>query len=76
MYRSVLQMSAKTIGVRIPAAEVELWFKAKGNRSWKEIAESGLFGDHKPTDIPSYDEMEAFVKSYVDQKIAELKKND
>jgi hypothetical protein len=60
-------LSAKTIGVRIPASEVELWFKAKGDRSWKEIAETGLFGDHKPFDVVTYDEMQA----YVDQKIAE-----
>ncbi len=58
---------SQTLSVRIPKQEVDLWIKARGNRKWKEIVETGLFGDHKPFDVVTYDEMQA----YVDQKIAE-----
>ncbi len=56
------------ITIWLPEKERELWRKAKGDRSWREIAEYGLFGDHKPNDVVSYDEMIA----YVEKRLSEL----
>jgi hypothetical protein len=55
--------------IKVPESEKELYYKAKGNRTWKAIMEDALFGDQKPTDLVSYAEMEAFFN----QKIEELK---
>jgi len=59
---------SKVIAFRIPNEDVDFWYKAKGNRSWREIIDEALFGLQRP-EFVSYDEMVA----YVDKVISELK---
>ncbi len=55
--------------ISVPDSEKAMYYKAKGKHTWKEFLETGLFGDRKPSNLVSIDEMEAFVN----QKLSELK---